>query len=86
MKRDLYAEVSMRIVAELEAGAAPWVKPWSATPGANPQISPPLLDFRQLQRMKALRLTRIARPQTEALFALPDQVAKIIRNTFPEPV
>jgi hypothetical protein len=30
MKRDLYAEVSARIVAELEAGAAPWVKPWSA--------------------------------------------------------
>jgi antirestriction protein ArdC len=35
MKRDLYAEVSARIVAELEAGAAPWVKPWSATSGAN---------------------------------------------------
>jgi hypothetical protein len=35
IKRDLYAEVSARIVAELEAGAAPWVKPWSATPGAN---------------------------------------------------
>jgi antirestriction protein ArdC len=35
MKRDLYAEVSNRIVAELEAGAAPWVKPWAATPGAN---------------------------------------------------
>jgi N-terminal domain of anti-restriction factor ArdC len=35
MKRDLYAEVSARIVAEFEAGAAPWVKPWSATPGAN---------------------------------------------------
>jgi antirestriction protein ArdC len=35
MKRDLYAEVSARIVAELEAGAAPWIKPWSATPGAN---------------------------------------------------
>src|SRR5258707_8581189 len=35
MKRDLYAEVSTRIVAELEAGAAPWVKPWSATPGAT---------------------------------------------------
>src|ERR1700694_1469177 len=33
MKRDLYAEVSTRIVAELEAGAAPWVKPWSATAG-----------------------------------------------------
>jgi hypothetical protein len=35
MKRDLYAEVSARIIAELEAGAAPWVGPWSATAGAN---------------------------------------------------
>ncbi len=35
MKRDLYAEVSTRIVAELEAGAAPWIKPWSATAGMN---------------------------------------------------
>jgi antirestriction protein ArdC len=35
MKRDLYATVSARIIAELERGAAPWVKPWSATPGAN---------------------------------------------------
>ena len=35
MKRDLYAEVSTRIIAELERGAAPWVKPWSATAGAN---------------------------------------------------
>jgi antirestriction protein ArdC len=35
MKRDLYAEVSARICAELERGAAPWVEPWSATPGAN---------------------------------------------------
>src|SRR5580704_127716 len=35
MKRDLYADVSKRIVAELESGAAPWVKPWSATPGQN---------------------------------------------------
>ena len=35
MKRDLYAEVSTRIIAELEAGAAPWIKPWSATAGQN---------------------------------------------------
>jgi len=35
MKSDLYANVSARIIAELEKGAAPWVKPWSATPGAN---------------------------------------------------
>ena len=35
MKRDLYAEVSTRIVAELERGPAPWIKPWSATAGQN---------------------------------------------------
>lgn len=35
MKRDLYAEVSARIIAELERGATPWVKPWSATAGNN---------------------------------------------------
>ena len=35
MKRDLYAEVSTRIVAELEQGAAPWIKPWSTTAGMN---------------------------------------------------
>jgi antirestriction protein ArdC len=35
MKRDLYSEVSARIIAELEAGAAPWIKPWSATAGMN---------------------------------------------------
>jgi antirestriction protein ArdC len=35
MKRDLYADVSARIIAELERGAAPWVRPWSATAGAN---------------------------------------------------
>src|SRR5580765_3198543 len=35
MKRDLYIEVSNHILAELEAGAAPWIKPWSATPGQN---------------------------------------------------
>lgn len=35
MKRDLYSEVTARIVAELEAGAAPWIKPWRATAGHN---------------------------------------------------
>ena len=34
-KRDLYSDVTARIVAELERGAAPWVKPWSATPSQN---------------------------------------------------
>jgi antirestriction protein ArdC len=35
VKRDLYADVSARIIAELERGAPPWVKPWSATAGQN---------------------------------------------------
>jgi antirestriction protein ArdC len=33
--RDLFSEVSARILAELERGAAPWVKPWSVTAGQN---------------------------------------------------
>lgn len=35
MKRNLYQDVTDRILAELQAGAAPWVKPWSATAGKN---------------------------------------------------
>ena len=35
MRRDLYPEVSTRIIAELERGAAPWVRPWPATAGMN---------------------------------------------------
>jgi antirestriction protein ArdC len=35
VKRDLYSEVSARIVTELENGALPWIKPWSATAGMN---------------------------------------------------
>ena len=32
-RRDLYVQVSNRILAELEKGAAPWIKSWSALPG-----------------------------------------------------
>lgn len=31
MKRDLYQEVTDQIVAALEAGTAPWIKPWTTT-------------------------------------------------------
>lgn len=30
-----YEQVTAQILANLEAGIAPWVKPWSATPGRN---------------------------------------------------
>ena len=35
LNRDLYHDVTSRILAELERGALPWIKPWSATAGAN---------------------------------------------------
>jgi len=53
---------------------------------STPQIRPALFELRQLQCMQPLRLVGISRAQTEAFLALPDQVAEIIRNTFPEPV
>lgn len=33
--RDLHQEITDKIVAELEAGSAPWVKPWRSTAGQN---------------------------------------------------
>jgi antirestriction protein ArdC len=35
MKKDLYAEVTARIVAQLETDVTPWIRPWSKTPGRN---------------------------------------------------
>ena len=32
---NLYQDVTDRILSQLETGVAPWVKPWSATPGKN---------------------------------------------------
>jgi len=36
MRDDLYANVTARIVAALEQGVAPWVRPWSTVPDALP--------------------------------------------------
>jgi antirestriction protein ArdC len=33
--RNVYDEVTSKILAELESGSAPWIKPWSATAGRN---------------------------------------------------
>lgn len=35
MANNLYDNVTARILAELENGSAPWIKPWAATPGRN---------------------------------------------------
>jgi hypothetical protein len=49
MKRDLYSEVTARIVAELERGAAPWIRPGSATADQNvPRgATPRILTYKQ---------------------------------------
>ncbi len=39
-KHSLYDEVTVRIIAELEAGRAPWVQPWG-TPGAKAGLGLP---------------------------------------------
>lgn len=35
MKRNIQEEVTAKILAKLEAGVVPWVKPWSSTAGGN---------------------------------------------------
>jgi len=35
MATNLHEQVTARILQSLEAGVAPWIKPWSATPGRN---------------------------------------------------
>ena len=61
IRRDLYAEVTSRILAELDRGAAPWVKPWSATPGQNvPQNA---VTNRPLLRLQRYPVMVHARPR-----------------------
>jgi hypothetical protein len=50
------------------------------------QVRPALLDFGQLQCMEPPCLARVSGTQAKALFTLPEKVAKVIRNTFPEPI
>lgn len=35
MAKDLYQNITDRIIGHLEAGTAPWIRPYSRTPGAN---------------------------------------------------
>jgi antirestriction protein ArdC len=35
MARDIYAEVTDKIIAQIEAGSLPWVKPWTNAEGCN---------------------------------------------------
>jgi antirestriction protein ArdC len=39
-KPDVYAEITNRIIEQLEKGARPWIKPWTATHAAGPITRP----------------------------------------------
>jgi antirestriction protein ArdC len=40
MSKQIYAEVTKKIVAQLEAGVVPWVRPWSQTAGGKSRWYP----------------------------------------------
>ena len=49
MKADVYERITNRIVAELEQGARPWLKLWSAEHAAG-RITRPLRSLGSLRR------------------------------------
>lgn len=54
--RDIYAEVTAKIVAELEQGRLPWVQPWGRTGMANPSLPRNALTSRSYSGVNILIL------------------------------
>lgn len=54
--RDLYQEVTNRIVAELEQGVKPWTKPWKLTAHAAPMLPANMQSGRHYQGVNTLVL------------------------------
>jgi antirestriction protein ArdC len=54
--RDIYAEVTARIVAELEEGRLPWVQPWGRTGTVNPSLPRNALTARNYSGVNVLIL------------------------------
>jgi len=55
-RRNLYDEVTARIIAELEEGRVPWVQPWGATGGASPCLPRNALSGRPYSGVNVLIL------------------------------
>jgi len=75
-KRDLYSDVTARILAELESGATPLIKPWSATPAQTMTLARYYAKqaVKQELRLQGLRPQHIAaRLINEAALAYLDQ-------------
>ena len=55
-KPDLYADITNRIVEQLEQGARPWIKPWTHTHAAGPISRPKRHDGKPYQGVNVLVL------------------------------
>lgn len=54
--RDIYAETTAKIIAELEAGRFPWVQPWDASTGRGPGLPVNALTNRRYSGINVLLL------------------------------
>lgn len=54
--RDIYAEVTAKIIAELEEGRLPWVQPWGRTGGISPSLPRNALTSRSYSGVNVLIL------------------------------
>jgi hypothetical protein len=65
-RRDHYQELTDKIVAALEAGIAPWRRPWTRMPAANrrPRSTPLVPEFPSTTKQARLfaYLIRISKP------------------------
>lgn len=60
MSKQIYAEVSAKILAQLESGVAPWVRPWSTSANGKSRMQPHnLVSNRNYNGINALILTML---------------------------
>jgi antirestriction protein ArdC len=54
--RDIYAEVTAKIIVQLEAGSVPWVQPWSSSAAGSPNMPRNALTARTYSGINVLIL------------------------------
>ena len=71
MNTDLYAETTARIIAALEQGAPPWIRPWSTIPDAMPMNAQSRLTVPGDQLRSAFPGRRTTRIRHQSLADVP---------------
>ena len=66
MARDIYAEVTDKIIAQIEAGSLPWVKPWANAAGCNSGLPVNYSTGKAFHSLSQSRLTTSAKPSRNA--------------------